>query len=34
LNGVAENILIGKQIGLGTGRIKLAIKKEDLKKLK
>ncbi len=34
LNGVAENILIGKQIGLGTGRIKLAIRKEDLKKLK
>ncbi len=34
LKGVAENILIGKQIGLGTGRIKLAIKKEDLKKVK
>lgn len=34
LNGVAENILIGKQIGLGTGRIRLAVRKEDLKKLK
>jgi DNA-directed RNA polymerase subunit A" len=34
LNGVAENILIGKQIGLGTGRIKLAVKKDDIKKLK
>jgi DNA-directed RNA polymerase subunit A" len=34
LNGVAENILIGKQIGLGTGRIKLTVKKEDIKKLK
>lgn len=34
LNGVAENILIGKQIGLGTGRIKLVVKKEDIKKLK
>ncbi len=34
LNGVAENILIGKQIGLGTGLVKLAVKKEDLKKIK
>ncbi len=34
LKGVAENILIGKQIGLGTGRVRLAIKKEDLKKVK
>ncbi len=34
LNGVAENILIGKQIGLGTGRIRLAVRKDDLKKLK
>ncbi|MDE1833603.1 MAG: DNA-directed RNA polymerase subunit A'' [Candidatus Micrarchaeota archaeon] len=33
LRGVAENILIGKQIGLGTGKIRLAIKKEDIKKL-
>ncbi len=34
LKGVAENILIGKQVAVGTGRIKLAIKKEDLKKIK
>jgi len=34
LKGVAENILIGKQIAVGTGRIKLAVKKEDLKKIK
>jgi len=34
LRGVAENILIGKQIGLGTGRIRLTVKKEDIKKLK
>ncbi len=34
LKGVAENILIGKQIGLGTGKIKLAVKKDDLKKIK
>ncbi|MGI0100448.1 MAG: DNA-directed RNA polymerase subunit A'' [Candidatus Micrarchaeaceae archaeon] len=34
LKGVAENILIGKQIGLGTGMIKIAVKKEDIKKLK
>ncbi len=34
LRGVAENILIGKQIGLGTGRIRLTMKKEDIKKLK
>ncbi|MDE1811198.1 MAG: DNA-directed RNA polymerase subunit A'' [Candidatus Micrarchaeota archaeon] len=34
LRGVAENILIGKQIGLGTGKVKLAVKKEDIKKLK
>ncbi len=34
LKGVAENILIGKQIGLGTGNIHLAVKKGDLKKLK
>ncbi|MGD0728618.1 MAG: DNA-directed RNA polymerase subunit A'' [Candidatus Micrarchaeaceae archaeon] len=34
LKGVAENILIGKQIGLGTGRIKLTVKKENIKKLK
>jgi DNA-directed RNA polymerase subunit A" len=34
LTGVAENILIGKQIGVGTGRIRLGVKKEDIKKLK
>ncbi len=34
LVNVAENILIGKQIAVGTGRVKLAIKKEDLKKIK
>ncbi len=34
LKGVAENILIGKQILVGTGKIKLMIKNSDLKKLK
>ncbi len=34
LKGVAENILIGKQIQVGTGKIKLMIKNSDLKKLK
>lgn len=34
LKGVAENILIGKQIGLGTGRVRLAVKKTDIGKLK
>ncbi|EET90025.1 MAG: RNA polymerase Rpb1 domain 5 [Candidatus Micrarchaeum acidiphilum ARMAN-2] len=34
LKGVAENILIGKQIKVGTGRVKLVIKNEDLKKIK
>jgi DNA-directed RNA polymerase subunit A" len=34
LTGVAENILIGKQIGVGTGRIRLGVRKEDIKKLK
>ncbi|BCS91088.1 MAG: DNA-directed RNA polymerase subunit A'' [Candidatus Micrarchaeota archaeon] len=33
LNGVAENILIGKQIKLGTGRVILSLKKSDLPKL-
>jgi DNA-directed RNA polymerase subunit A' len=33
LTGVAENILIGKQIGVGTGKVKLAVKKQDLKKI-
>ncbi len=34
LKGVSENILIGKQIKLGTGVVKLAVRKEDLKKIK
>jgi len=34
LNGVAENILIGKQVTVGTGYVKLMVKKEDIKKLK
>ena len=34
LKGVAENILIGKQIGLGTGKVKLAVRKTDMGKLK
>jgi DNA-directed RNA polymerase subunit A" len=34
LKGVAENILIGKQIGVGTGKVKLAVKKEELKKIR
>ncbi len=33
LRGVAENIMIGKQISVGTGIVKLGIKKEDLKKI-
>lgn len=33
LRGVAENILIGKQIQVGTGRVKLVIKNKDLSKL-
>lgn len=34
LKGVAENVLIGKQIGLGTGKVRLAVKKSDIGKLK
>ncbi len=34
MRGVTENILIGKQIPLGTGAVKLTVKKEDLAKLK
>ncbi|ASI13574.1 DNA-directed RNA polymerase subunit A'' [Candidatus Mancarchaeum acidiphilum] len=34
LKGVSENVLIGKQIHVGTGLVKLAIKKDDLKKIK
>ena len=34
LTGVAENILIGKQVKVGTGIVKLSIKKSDLKEIK
>ncbi len=34
LRGVSENILIGKQIGVGTGIVKIGVKKEDLVKIK
>lgn len=34
MKGVTENILIGKQIPIGTGSVKLAIKKEDMAKVK
>lgn len=34
MKGVTENILVGKQIPIGTGAVKLAIKKEDLAKIK
>ncbi|MGC8662197.1 MAG: DNA-directed RNA polymerase subunit A'' [Candidatus Micrarchaeia archaeon] len=34
MKGVTEDILVGKQIALGTGTVKLAIKKEDLAKIK
>ena len=34
LRGTAENILIGKQITLGTGRVRLAVKKENIAKLR
>ena len=34
LRGVAENILIGKQITLGTGKVRLAVRKEDIAKLR
>ena len=34
LRGVAENILIGKQVGVGTGKIRIGVMKESLKKLK
>ncbi len=32
--GVTESVLVGKQILLGTGTVKLAVKKEDLAKIK
>jgi DNA-directed RNA polymerase subunit A" len=34
LKGVAENIMVGKQVSVGTGIVKLVMKKEDLKKIK
>ncbi len=34
MRGVTENILVGKQMPIGTGSVKLAIKKEDLAKIK
>jgi DNA-directed RNA polymerase subunit A" len=34
MRGVTENILVGKQIPVGTGSVKLAIKKEDMSKVK
>jgi len=34
MRGVTENILVGKQIPIGTGSVRLAIKKEDIKKAK
>jgi DNA-directed RNA polymerase subunit A" len=34
LKGVAENILIGKQVSVGTGTVRLSVRKEDLKKIK
>ncbi len=34
MRGVTENILVGKQIPIGTGSVRLAIKKEDMKKTK
>jgi DNA-directed RNA polymerase subunit A" len=34
LKGVAENVLIGKQIGLGTGKVRLSVRKSDIGKLK
>jgi DNA-directed RNA polymerase, beta'' subunit/160 kD subunit len=33
MNGVTENVLIGKQVPVGTGTVHLAIKKEDLSKV-
>ena len=34
MKGVTENILVGKQIPIGTGSVHLAIKKEDMSKVK
>ncbi len=34
MRGVTENILVGKQIPIGTGSVRLAVKKENMKKAK
>ncbi|MDE1851435.1 MAG: DNA-directed RNA polymerase subunit A'' [Candidatus Micrarchaeota archaeon] len=34
MKGVTENILVGKQIPIGTGSVRLTIKKEDMAKIK
>ncbi|MEM0200821.1 MAG: hypothetical protein QXD23_00230 [Candidatus Micrarchaeaceae archaeon] len=34
MRGVTENILVGKQIPIGTGSVRLTIKKEDMQKIK
>ncbi len=34
MKGVTENILVGKQIPIGTGSVRLAIKKEDMSRAK
>lgn len=34
MKGVTENILVGKQIPIGTGSVRLAVRKEDLAKIK
>jgi DNA-directed RNA polymerase subunit A" len=34
MRGVTENILVGKQIPIGTGSVRLAVKKEEIKKPK
>ncbi|MGC8586746.1 MAG: DNA-directed RNA polymerase subunit A'' [Candidatus Micrarchaeia archaeon] len=33
MKGVTESVLIGKQIGIGTGKVRLAVRKEDLAKI-
>jgi len=33
MNGVTENVLIGKQVPVGTGTVHLSVKKEDLSKV-
>jgi DNA-directed RNA polymerase beta' subunit len=34
MRGVTENILVGKQIPLGTGSVRLAIRKSEMKKIR